>query len=118
MPTTQTAGKSQTEHLDSTIEILEEHVKKESTTGVSATITAWIKTLQSHNELKPIAGDLEKLKEAISAKDGKKIVDLLTALGKETTKAAEQAEEPEAKKIGQLGKALSAAAKGVSKLVK
>lgn len=66
-------------------------MEKGSTAGVATSINSWIKTLESHKELKTIASDLEKLKEAISAKDGKKIADLMTALGSETTKAAESA---------------------------
>jgi len=107
-----------TTHFDSTVEILEEHVKKESTTGVTTSISSWIKTLGSHKEFKGIADDLEDLKEALSKKDGKKIVDLMTKLGEETTIAAEKAENGEGQKVKHLGKALTTAAKGISKLVK
>lgn len=112
MATTNTA------HFDTTVEMLEEHVKKESITGVSTSISSWIKTLSSHKEFKGIAADLEDLKEAVSKKDGKKIVDLMTKLGSETTKAAEGAEDGQSQKIKTLGKALTTAAKGISKLVK
>jgi len=104
-------------HIDSTIKTIEDHVEKGSTAGVATSINSWIKTLESHKELKTIASDLEKLKEAISAKDGKKIADLMTALGSETTKAAESAKGGEATKIKHLGKALSTAAKAIAKLV-
>ena len=107
-----------TTHLDTTVGILEEHVKSESTTGVSSSISSWIKTLSAHKEFKGIADDLEDLKEAVSKKDGKKIVDLMTKLGADTTKAAEGAEGDEAKRVKLLGKALTTAAKGISKLVK
>lgn len=103
-------------HIDSTIESIEEQVKKESLTGTSNSIGTWMKTLSEHKELKGIAGDLEKLKTAISDKDGKKIVDLMNKLGEETTKAAEQAEGDASKSIKQLGKTLSSAAKAISKI--
>ena len=105
-------------HFDNTVEILEEHVKKESTTGISNSISSWIKTLSGHTEFKAITADLEDLKEAVSKKEGKKIVQLMTKLGEETTKAAEKADDNQAKKIKLLGKALTTAAKGISKLVK
>ena len=105
-------------HFDTTVEILEEHVKKESTTGISTSISSWIKTLSEHKEFKGIASDLEDLKEAVSKKEGKKIVELMTKLGSDTTKAAEQAEDGQSQKVKALGKALTTAAKGISKLVK
>ena len=74
-------------HFDTTVEILEEHVKKESTTGISTSISSWIKTLSEHKEFKGIASDLEDLKEAVSKKEGKKIVELMTKLGSDTTKS-------------------------------
>lgn len=112
MSTTEAQNKT---HIDSTIETIEEHVKKESLTGIPTSIGSWIKTLNEHKELTGIAGNLEKLKEAIAAKDGKKIVTLMTTLGEETTKAAENAEGNQAKSIHQLGKVLSTAAKAISK---
>lgn len=108
---------NQEKHLDATIKVIEEHVEKGSTTGVSVTITAWIKVLESHHGLKGIAADLEKLKEAISAKDGKKAVELMTKLGEATTGAAEGAEGEEAIKIKKLGKTLMAASKALAKFV-
>ena len=116
-----TADKSQTmdaKHIDTTIESLEKHIKDESTTGVSTSITSWIKILEKHEELKDIAADLGILKEAIVDKNGKKIVDLMTKLGKETTKADEQAEGNESKNIMHLGKALTTAAKAISHFAK
>ncbi len=107
-----------TTHLDDTVEMLDKHVKDESTTGISTSISSWIKTLSQHKELKNIATDLESLKSAISEKDGKQIVDLMTKLGAATTKAAESAGDGEAEGVKKLGKALTAAAKGISKLVK
>ncbi len=113
---TETLPASQLKHIDTTIDALDEHVKKASLTGVSNSISSWIKTLNEHKDLKGIAGDLEKLKGAIAGKDGKMITDLMTKLGTETTKAADMAEEGDAKKIKMLGKALSTAAKAISKL--
>lgn len=115
MVTQKTDQKSEVKHIESTIEILDEHVKKESLTGVSNSISAWIKTLVGHDELKDIANDLEDLKSAISEKDGKKIVSMMTKLGIATTKAADTAEDDEASKIKMLGKALTSAAKAISK---
>ena len=40
---------NQEKHLDSTIKVIEEHVEKSLATGVSATINAWIKVLETHN---------------------------------------------------------------------
>ena len=113
---TETAPATQLKHIDSTIETLETHVEKESTTGVTSTINSWIKTLSEHKELKGIATDLEKLQDALAKKDGKSITSLLTKLGDETTKAGENAEEGDAKKIKMLGKALTTAAKAIGKM--
>ncbi len=112
-----TAGTATT-HLEDTVELLDKHVKDQSTTGVSNSISSWIKTLGQHKEFKSITADLESLKDAISEKDGKQIVALMTKLGEATTKAAEQAEGGEGEGVKHLGKALSAAAKGLGKLVK
>ena len=71
--------------------------------------------LEKYDELKPISTQLEKLKEAIADKDGKKIVALMTSLGEATTKAAEDAEGDDAKKIKMMGKCLVTAAKAISK---
>lgn len=106
---------NQEKHLDSTIKVIEEHVEKGSTSGISATINAWIKALESHYGLKGIATDLEKLKEAIAAKDTKKATDLMTKLGAATVEAAEGANEQEAVTIKKLGKTLTAAAKALAK---
>jgi hypothetical protein len=103
--------------IDSTIKSIEDHVEKGSTTGASTSINSWIKTLEGYPQLESIGADLEKLKEAISAKNGKKIVDIITKLGSETTEAAESAEGAEATKIKHLGKALTTAAKAIGKLV-
>jgi len=102
-------------HLDATVEMIQKDVEKESLTGATGAITKWITTLSKHDELKPISTKLEKLKEAIADKDGKKIVELMTSLGEATTKAAEDAEADDAKKIKMLGKCLVTAAKGISK---
>ncbi len=103
--------------IDATIEALEKHVEDESPTGVTRVINGWQKTLEEHKEFKKVSADLETLKDALAAKDGKKIVKCLTSLGEETTKAAEDAEGDEGKKVKMLGKALTAAAKAVGKLV-
>jgi len=105
-------------HLTDTAELVEKHVKDKSTTGISNSISSWVKTLSQHKELKGIADDLESLKEAISAKDGKKIVMLMSKVGSETTKASESADGSEAKKIKALGAALSAGAKAIEKFAK
>jgi hypothetical protein len=110
--------KSQSQHLDSTIESLEKEVDNETTRGAQTSITSWIKTLSEHEELKGIADDLQSLKEAISAGEGKKIVELMTKLGKETTAAAGKAEGAEADKIKKLGSVLTASAKAIGKLTK
>lgn len=115
MSTTETS--KETSVIDSTIESIEQHVEKKSPTGVSTAIGNWIKTLSGNEELKGIASDLEALKEALTEKDGKKIVKLMTSLGEETTKAAESAKGNEAKGVKKLGKALTTAAKTISKLV-
>jgi hypothetical protein len=106
---------SQVTHLQETIEMIEKDVEKKSHTGASGAITKWITTLNKHDELKPISTKLEKLKEAIADKDGEKIVELMTSLGEATTKAAEEAEGDDAKKIKMLGKCLVTAAKAISK---
>lgn len=108
--------KSEAEHLEKTIDALENSIEKETATGSSASITSWIKTLNEQTGFKTIAHDLEKLKEAIADKDGKKIYTLLEKLGDETVKAAEKAEGKENASIKKLGKSLLKGAKLVKKL--
>jgi hypothetical protein len=115
---TMATANTETTHLKDTADLIEKHVKEESTTGVSTSINSWIKKLSEHKELKGIADDLEELKAALSEKDGKKITDLMSKLGTATTKAAESAEGQEATQIKAVGKALSAAAKMTSKMAK
>ncbi len=110
-------AKSEAEHIEKTIDALESSIEKETATGSSSSITSWIKTLNEHTGFKTIAHDLEKLKEAIADKDGKKIYTLLEKLGDETTKAAEKAEGKENTAIKKLGKSLLKGAKLVKKLV-
>lgn len=112
------AEKSQSQHLDSTIESLQKEVDGETTRGAQTSISGWIKTLSEHKELKGIADDLQSLKEAITAGEGKKIVELMTKLGKETTAAAEKAEGGEGDKIKKLGSVLTASAKAIGKIAK
>lgn len=112
------AEKSQAEYLDATIQLLEKDVDSETTKGAQVSLNGWIKTVSEHKELKGIADDLHSLKEAITAGEGKTIVDLLTKLGKETTDAAEKAEGSESGKFKKLGSALTKSAKALSKLVK
>ena len=108
--------KSEAEHIEKTIDALENSIEKETATGSSTSITSWIKTLNEHTGYKTIAHDLEKLKEAIADKDGKKIYTLLEKLGDETVKAAEKAEGKENASIKKLGKSLLKGAKLVKKL--
>ncbi len=113
-----TTTTTETKHLTDTAELVDKHVKETSTTGVSAAISKWIKTLGEYEELHGIAADLEDLKTALSDKDGKKIASLLSKLGTDTTKASESAEGAEATKIKALGAALSAGGKAIGKLAK
>ena len=106
-----------TSNIESTIESIEQHIEKKSPSGVTTVINNWIKALDGNKDLKDIASDLEDLKEALSAKDGKKIVELMTSLGEKTTASAENAEGNDAKGVKKLGKALTSAAKAISKLV-
>ena len=115
MATAEKKETAQVAHLDSTIETIEMNVEKKSLTGASGAISNWITTLDKHKELKNISNTLGKLKDAIAAKDGKKIVELMTEAGAETTKVAEMAEGDEAMKIKMLGKCLTASAKAISK---
>ncbi len=106
-----------TSNIDSTIESIEQHLEKKSPSGVTTSINTWIKALSGNKDLKDIASDLEDLKEALTEKDGKKIVELMTSLGEKTTASAESAEGNDAKGVKKLGKALTSAAKTISKLV-
>ena len=106
-----------TSNIDSTIETIEQHLEKKSPSGVTTVINNWIKALGGNKDLKDIASDLEDLKEALSAKDGKKIVELMTSLGEKTTASAENAEGNDAKGVKKLGNFLTSAAKTISKLV-
>lgn len=108
---------SESAHLEKTIDALENSVEKESATGSSTSITSWIKTLTEKKGFQTIVHDLEKLKEAIADKDGKKIYTLLEKLGEETVAAAEKAEGKESASIKKLGKTLIKGSKLVKKLV-
>ena len=110
-------GSDSTSNIDSTIESIEQHIEKKSPSGVTTAINTWIKALDGNKDLKDIASDLEDLKEALSAKDGKKIVELMTSLGEKTTASAESAEGNDAKGVKKLGKALTSAAKTIGKLI-
>ena len=109
--------KSELEHVEKTTEALENSIEKESQTGSVAGISGWIKTLEGKRGFAPIVHNLEKLKEAIADKDGKKVYTLLEKLGEETVAAAEKAEGTEAKAVKKLGQTLLKGAKLVKKLV-
>lgn len=109
-----TSEKDYSKNLDSTTMMVEDHVEKKDLTGVSSSISGWITKLGEYDSLKTVAADLEKLKAALSEKDGKKIVSLMATLGSETTKAAASAHGDEVSKIKNLGKALSSASKAIS----
>ena len=106
-----------TSNIESTIESIEQHIEKKSPSGVTTAINTWIKALDGNKDLKDIASNLEDLKEALSEKDGKKIVELMTSLGEQTTASAENAEGNDAKGVKKLGKALTSAAKTIGKLI-
>lgn len=118
MATTENKSMSYATEIDSTIEKIESHVEKGTPAGVKTVINGWVKKLSEHKELSGIAKDLEKLQDALEAKDSKNIVALLTSLGEDTTAAAEKAEGKEGTKFKALGKALSAGAKALGKLSK
>jgi hypothetical protein len=109
--------KSEAEHLEKTIDALENSIEKETATGSSTSITSWIKTLSDYKGYQTIVHDLEKLKEAIADKDGKKVYTLLEKLGDATVTAAEKAEGKENASIKKLGKTLLKGSKLVKKLV-
>lgn len=109
-------NKTEAEHLEKTIDALETSIEKESATGSSTGITSWIKTLTEKKGYQTIVHDLEKLKEAVADKDGKKIYTLLEKLGNETVTAAEKAEGKESASIKKLGKTLLKGSKLVKKL--
>ncbi|MFD1257435.1 hypothetical protein ACFQ3S_11560 [Mucilaginibacter terrae] len=109
--------KSEAQHLEKTIDALENSIENETATGSSTGINSWIKTLSDHTGFKTIVNDLEKLKEAIADKDGKKIYTLLEKLGDETVKAAEKADGKESASIKKLGKTLLKGSKLIEKLV-
>ena len=118
MSTTQNKTNSHSTDIDSTIEKIESHVEKGTPSGVKTVISTWIKKVSEVEELSGIGNDLEKLQDALEAKDGKKIIDLLTSLGADTTAAAEKAEGKDGTKIKALGKALTTAAKALGKISK
>lgn len=112
-----TATSSSTSNIDSTIDSIEQLVEKKSVTGAPSAIDGWIKTLHGNEDLADISSDLEDLKEAISKMDGKKIVELMTSLGEQTTAAASSAKGDDASGVKKLGSALTSAAKTIGKLV-
>ncbi len=109
--------KSELEHLEKTTEALENSIEKESQTGSTSGINSWIKTLEGKRGFAPIVHNLEKLKEAIADKDGKKVYTLLEKLGEATVEAAEKAEGKESAAVKKLGQTLLKGAKLVKKLV-
>ncbi|WP_342644771.1 hypothetical protein [Mucilaginibacter sp. CSA2-8R] len=109
--------KSELEHVEKTTEALENSIEKESQTGSTTSINSWIKTLEGKRGYAPIVHNLEKLKEAIADKDGKKVYTLLEKLGEETVAAAEKAEGKDGAAVKKLGQTLLKGAKLVKKLV-
>ena len=91
-------------------------VEGKSTTGVSKNIDKWIKTLEGKEGFKTISGNLEKLKEALKAKDGEEICSLMEKLGEATVKKSELDGVENGKNIKSLGKALISGAKTLKKL--
>jgi hypothetical protein len=57
--------KSEEQHLEKTIDALENSIEKESQTGSTASINSWIKTLTDRPGYKTIAHDLEKLQKGL-----------------------------------------------------
>jgi len=108
--------KSYESQIDSTVKTIEDHVEKKSGTGATGSINKWIEILEHHEDLKPIAANLNKLKTAFESKDFKKVGTLLETLGEQTIKAADEAEGAEATKIKHLGKVLITTSKAVAKL--
>ena len=113
----ETKEKSYAEQIEITVETIATHVEKKSGTGLTTTINKWIDVLSDHKDLKTIATNLKKLKEAIDAKDSKKAVTLMATLGEEVTQAATMAEGAEATKIKSLGKALTNGSKAIAKFM-
>lgn len=111
-----TASNSKTS-IDSTIDSIEQLVEKKSVTGAPSAIDGWIETLNGNEDLADISSDLKDLKEAISNMDGKKIVELMTSLGEQTTAAASSANGDDASGVKKLGSALTSAAKTIGKLI-
>lgn len=108
---------SELEHVEKTIELVETGIEKESKTGAAPNITSWIKLLEGRRGYAPILHDLEKLKDAMSEKDNKKISSLLGKLGNATVEAAEKAEnEKDSASVKKLGKSLLKISKLVEKL--
>jgi hypothetical protein len=108
---------SELEHVEKTITLIETGMENESKTGAAPNITGWIKILKDRRGFAPILHDLEKLKEAMSAKDSKKICSLLEKLGNATVEAAEKAENTkDSASIKKLGKGLLKISKLAGKL--
>jgi len=84
---------------------------------VSGISNKWNETLEDQKSLKTIASNLNKLKEAIESKDTEKTASLLSTLGEQTTKAADDADGSKATNIKHLGNALKTASKVIAKLV-
>jgi hypothetical protein len=113
----ETKEKNYADQIEATVETISTHVEKKSATGLSTTINKWIDVLEDHKDLKTIASNLKKLKQAIEDKDGKKVVALMQTLGEEVTDASEMAEGSEATKIKSLGKALTSGSKAIAKFL-
>jgi hypothetical protein len=107
--------KSEKEHLENTIEVLENSIEKESKTGASPKITSWIKTLNGMDGFKTIVSDLEKLQTAIADKDGNKVATLMEKLGEATVAKAEKSDDKDSASIKKLGKGLIKVAKFIGK---
>ncbi|MBC7641155.1 MAG: hypothetical protein H7174_02260 [Flavobacterium sp.] len=113
----ETKEKNYTEQIDATVETITTHVEKKSVTGLTTTLSKWIDVLEDHKDLKTIAANLKKLKQAIDDKEGKKIVSLMETLGEQVSDAAEMATGTEATKIKHLGKALTSGSKAIAKFL-
>lgn len=104
------------DELKNSEETVKSGVTEKSTTGASKNIDKWIKTLEDKEGFKTISGNLDKLKEALKAKDSDQICSLMEKLGEATVKKSELDGVKDGKNVKALGKALINGANTLKKL--
>ena len=108
---------SDAQHLDATLNALNDGVTALSPAAARGTIERWLNVLADHQDLNDVATALGELRAALAATpiDGAEVGRILTRLGARTTEAAEDADDALASKLDRLGGMLSQAGRALGR---